>query len=217
MCTENVKKKYHKLVFIVVPVVLLVATVAVSIMMTEDAFAKVGRYTGDSTSQAAAVSNECLNPIFDSNTIDNAVVVGNCGGTVSQQDESGQAGVTTNHQDANPTIELQRSTTTQPPGPGTGDCEGCFASLSEQQVTDFLVIDYNMRLQANGLEQYSATTIQELCNTLNSLKANGPQQDFSEVAGIVSGALESSVGFETASTIVTCLNNIFGSGTFPPP
>ena len=38
------------------------------------------RYGSDSTSQGAAVSNDCLNPIFDSNTIDNAISVGN-GGT----------------------------------------------------------------------------------------------------------------------------------------
>ena len=44
------------------------------------------------TSQAATVSNDCLNPILDSNTIDNVVGVGNCGGTVSQQDEVGSAG-----------------------------------------------------------------------------------------------------------------------------
>ena len=43
------------------------------------------------TSQAATVSNDCLNPILDSNTIDNVVGVGNCGGTVSQQDEVGSA------------------------------------------------------------------------------------------------------------------------------
>ena len=72
-------------------------------MITEDAFARE-RYTGDSTSQAAAVNNECLNPIFDSNTIDNAVGAGNCGGTVSQQDESGSASAPITHQDANPTI-----------------------------------------------------------------------------------------------------------------
>jgi hypothetical protein len=36
---------------------------------------------------AAAVNNDCLNPIFDSNNIDNVVSVGNCGGTVSQQDK----------------------------------------------------------------------------------------------------------------------------------
>ena len=56
------------------------------------------------TSQAASVSNECLNPIFDSNTIDNAVGVGNCGGTVSQQDESGSASAPITHQTANPDI-----------------------------------------------------------------------------------------------------------------
>ena len=72
------------------PAILLAATVAISFVITEDAFARNGRYTGD-TSQAASVSNECLNPIFDSNEdIDNAVGVGNCGGTVSQQDESGR-------------------------------------------------------------------------------------------------------------------------------
>ena len=61
------------------------------------------RYSGDSTSQAAAVSNDCLNPIFDSNEdIDNAVGVGNCGGTVSQQDESGQASAPITSQTANP-------------------------------------------------------------------------------------------------------------------
>ena len=63
------------------------------------------RYSGDSTSQVAAISNDCLNPILDSNTIDNAVGVGNCGGTISQQDESGQASAPI----TSPTIELQRA------------------------------------------------------------------------------------------------------------
>ena len=75
------------------------------------------RATG--TSQAAAVNNQCLNPIFDSEDIDNAVGVGNCGGTVSQQDESGPASAPITSQTANPTIELQRATTTQPPLTGT--------------------------------------------------------------------------------------------------
>ena len=89
MCAENVKRKHNKIAFVTIPVLLLAATVAVSIMVSEDAYAKDGRYSGD-TSQAASVSNDCLNPIFDSNDIDNAVGVGNCGGTVSQQDESGR-------------------------------------------------------------------------------------------------------------------------------
>ena len=73
------------------------------------------------TSQAASVSNECLNPIFDSNTIDNAVGVGNCGGTVSQQDESGSASAPITHQTANPDIELQRATSTSAQPPLTGN------------------------------------------------------------------------------------------------
>ena len=62
------------LAIITIPLlVLAVATVAISLIVSEDAFARE-RYSGDSTSQAAAVSNECLNPIFDSNNIDNALV-----------------------------------------------------------------------------------------------------------------------------------------------
>ena len=82
-----------------------------------------------------SVSNECLNPIFDSNTIDNAVGVGNCGGMISQQDESGQASAPITSQTANPTIELQRATTTQPPDTGTPPqtCEECFDVLNDAQ------------------------------------------------------------------------------------
>jgi hypothetical protein len=99
---------------ITMPVILFAAMVSISFMITEDAFARNERYgAGDTTSQAAAVSNDCLNPILDSKTIDNAVGVGNCGGTVSQQDESSQASAPITHQTANPTIEVQQSTTTQ--------------------------------------------------------------------------------------------------------
>ena len=103
--------------------------VAISVTVSEDPFAKDGRYSGD-TSQAASVSNECLNPILDSNSIDNLVDVGNCAGTVSQQDESGQASAPITHQSANPTIELQRSTTTQPGLGAPMTCEECFDSLT---------------------------------------------------------------------------------------
>lgn len=124
------------IIIIVIPILLLAAKVAISFVITEDAFAREGRYTGD-TSQAAAVSNECLNPIFDSNEdIDNAVGVGNCGGTVSQQDESGQASAPITHQTANPAIELQRATTSQPPLT-VETCEDCFDSLTAAQVSEF--------------------------------------------------------------------------------
>jgi hypothetical protein len=55
------------------------------------------------TSQAAAVSKSCLNPILDSDTLDNMVDVVNCGDTVWQQDGSGQASAPITHQTANPT------------------------------------------------------------------------------------------------------------------
>ena len=107
MCTENVRK-HRKSAFLTIPAILLAAIIAISFVITEDAFAREGRYTGDTTSQAASVSNECLNPIFDSNEdIDNAVGVGNCGGTISQQDESGSASAPITSQTANPDIELQ--------------------------------------------------------------------------------------------------------------
>ena len=98
--------------------ILLTVTLAVTIITittSDNAFARNERYASDATSQVAAVSNECLNPILDSNTIDNAVGVGNCGGTISQQDESGQASAPITSQTANPAIELQRATSTSPP------------------------------------------------------------------------------------------------------
>ena len=92
---------------------MLVATVAISVIVSEDAFARE-RYSGDSTSKQQAVNNECLNPIFDSNTIDNAVGVGNCGGTVSQQDESGQASAPITSQTANPDNRVAKSNINNP-------------------------------------------------------------------------------------------------------
>ena len=124
------------LTIITIPVLLLaVATVAISLIVSEDAFARDGRYSGDSTSQAA--ESECLNPIFDSNSIDNVVGVGNCGGTVSQQDESGSASAPITSQTANPTIELQRATTTQPGLGAPTTCEECFNVLNNDQQAAF--------------------------------------------------------------------------------
>jgi hypothetical protein len=73
-----------------IPLILLAATVAISVLVSEDVLARNnGKYSSDTTSQAAAIDNSCLNPILDSNTIDNVVGVGNCGSTISQQDKSG--------------------------------------------------------------------------------------------------------------------------------
>jgi hypothetical protein len=189
------------LTVIAIPLILLAATVAISTLITEDAFAKDGRYSGESTSQAAAVSNECLNPIFDSNTIDNMVDVGNCGGTVSQQDESGQAGATTTHQTANPTIELQRATTTQPglgaPTPET--CEECLDVLTDEQKQAFL----------EALPpDLSRPTIEQFCEFYSTLTLNQREvaaQDI-ETALITAGVPD----FDTIHSILLCLQNSVG-------
>jgi hypothetical protein len=171
-------------------------------LLTEDVFAR-DRYLTDSTSQAAAVSNDCLNPILDSNTIDNMVGVGNCGGTVSQQDESGQASAPISHQTANPTIELQRSTTTQPPLIGTGgNCTACFDPLTDAQKSEYESILQDRSVTVFGRE---LTTIEELCTLLRNIVLQGRDPIeaieaatnlFEDVQGVSSG---------TVSDIRTCL------------
>jgi hypothetical protein len=173
MCAENVKRIQIKIAFVTILVLLLAATVAISLFLAEDAFAKDGRYSGD-TSQAASVSNECLNPIFDSNEdIDNAVGVGNCAGTVSQQDESGSASAPITSQNANPDIELQRATTTQPPLTETPveTCAACFSTLTPAEQTQFLnrVNDFFPTVDTSmGLED----VINQLCELFETALEN---------------------------------------------
>jgi hypothetical protein len=185
----------------IIPLILLASMVAVSFMITEDVFAKQGRYVGDTTSQAAAANNECLNPILDSNTIDNMVDVGNCAGTISQQDESGQAGATTTSQTANPTIELQRATTTQPgPGAPTPEtCEECLDVLTDEQKQAFL--------EALPLD-LSRPTIEQFCEFYSTLTLNQREvaaQDI-ETALITAGVPD----FATIHSILLCLQNSVG-------
>ena len=144
------------------PVLLLAATVAISSTASEDAFARDGRYSEDSTSQAASVNNDCLNPIFDSNSIDNAIGVGNCGGTVSQQDESGSASAPITSQNANPTLELQRATTITPPpdvGDPQEDCVACFQPVVDNELQGGF-LDALHSLDQNFA---NANTIEEVC------------------------------------------------------
>ena len=186
---------------------MLAATVAISSTISEDAFARDGRYSGDSTNQAAAVSNDCLNPILDSNAdIDNLVGVGNCGGTVSQQDHSGQASAPITLQTANPAIELQRATTTTPP-PGLGasmTCEECFDILSATQET---AVEQLLAGGDNPLEDSliwganPPTTIEELCQiwaTFNSQQRGVADSDIIE--------LLDGVAVATRTEVLRCLN-----------
>ena len=198
-----------------IPVLLLAATVAISVIVSEDAFARE-RYSGDSTSQAAAVNNECLNPIFDSNTIDNAVDVGNCGGTVSQQDESGQASAPITSQTANPAIELQRATsTTQPPLTGTpptvGACVGCFDMLSDTAQSEFEeAIPTRFQMLFPGI-----TTIEQLCAALNRAFLNDEVEVVNSALDVLDSILndfaeDGTINQATHSSIISCLTRLYG-------
>jgi hypothetical protein len=190
-----------------IPLILLAATVAISGVVSEDVYARdYGRYSSDTTSQAAAVDNSCLNPILDSNTIDNVVGVGNCGSTISQQDESGSASSPITHQTADPTLELQRSaTTTQPPGvvDPQGDCEACFQPLVDQEVIGGF-LDELASLDQNFA---NTNTIEEVCMVLLGQNMNQLQTSINNIEG----ALDTlNIDAETRNGIISCLNNIFG-------
>ena len=184
-------------------------------MVTEDAFAKNGRYTGGGdTGQRASVSNECLNPIFDSNEdIDNAVGVGNCGGTISQQDESGSASAPITSQTANPDIELQRATTTQPPltgtpPPTTAGCEQCFNMLNDAQQAAFM---QQLSDDSDGIISPDRT-VEELCAFLVNLFISGNPNAI-EIAEDISDSLDSleetgQIDSTTHSNIESCLKRI---------
>jgi hypothetical protein len=189
------------LAIIAIPLILLAAA---TVLISEDAFARDGgRHSGGGdASQAAAVSNECLNPILDSNTIDNMVGVGNCGGTISQQDESGQAGATTTHQTADPDIELQRATTTQPSLIGIDTCTACFDPLTDAQESEYEAILADRSVGAFGR---SITTVEELCTLLRNIVLQGRDPiEAIEVAVDMLGDIQGVSG-GTVSDITTCL------------
>ncbi|MGN6632542.1 MAG: hypothetical protein ACTHKP_09945 [Nitrososphaeraceae archaeon] len=76
--------------------------------------------------------SSCLNPTSDSNINGNMISNGNCGGTVLQQGQSGQASTPTTVQNANPSIEVQRSTATAQLSltSSRGNCTACFDPLN---------------------------------------------------------------------------------------
>jgi hypothetical protein len=176
-------------------------------LVSEDVLARNnGKYSSDTTSQAAAVDNSCLNPILDSNTIDNVVGVGNCGSTISQQDESGSASTPITHQTANPTIELQRATTTQPPltgPPTTQGCEGCFDVLTATQQSAF-------ETEIPG-EFPGVSTIEQLCAHLVNLIISGenPTEALQNIDEILGRLQETGqISSTTHSAINACLSRL---------
>ena len=151
---------------LIVSLILLVTVVTTPITVTEDSFARYQRHTGGDLSQAVSVRNSCLNPASNSNTNDNMISNGNCGGTISQQGGSGQTSTPTTVQNANPTIEVQRATTTaQPPLTSTGgNCTACFDPLSATQKSELLD-----SLSRDNIIPQTVTTIAQLCEFLRGL------------------------------------------------
>ena len=92
-----------------------------SITAQDVVYAKNERYAKH-IDQSSSISNSCLNPLFDSNIIDNANNVGNCGNTVSQQagGDAGRSSSPITVQSANPKIKINpppQRPTPEPPAP----------------------------------------------------------------------------------------------------
>jgi hypothetical protein len=188
---------------LIVPLILLAVIVTTPITVTEDAFARNGKHTGG-VGQAASVSNSCLNPVSDSNTNSNMISNGNCGGTISQQGRSGQASTPTTVQNANPTIEVQRATTTaQPPLTTTrGNCTACFDPLNATQKSDFEGILQDRSMRSFGVQ---INTIEQLCTFLENIVSNGddPQTAINIVQGFLVDVPGVSLG--TITNLASCL------------
>jgi hypothetical protein len=108
-----------------------------------------------------------LNPVSNSNTNDNMISNGNCGGTVSQQGKSGQASSPITVQNANPIVEVQRTTTAQPPLTSTGgNCTACFDPLSATQKSELLI---SLSEGRSPTISPTVTTIAQLCEFLRGL------------------------------------------------
>jgi hypothetical protein len=191
---HNEKTKKPKFA-IAAPIVaaMLLATTAISMTTTENAFA--GKYENN---QATSTSNSCLNPLFDTSTVGSANTIGNCGNTVSQQEEAGQASSPITHQVASPTIGEQAPS---PPEQEPQTCNQCFFTFLtpdeintfEETLSDITEGQVTSVVQACLLLE--ATTPEELPESLNTIA----------VALQLSGIDES-----TIAEIIDCLERVLG-------
>jgi hypothetical protein len=178
-------------------------------MLTEDAFARYQRHTGGGLNQAASVRNSCLNPVSDSNTNDNMISNGNCGGTISQQGGSGQASTPTTLQNAHPTIEVQRSTT-RPSVTGTHTtCTQCFDMLNatqKQAANQTLAGGFDF---ASGVLPPGITNLVELCNAWNKLTEEQRSEALPDISSLLN---QIHVDSATIAKITTCLLEVVTVG-----
>jgi hypothetical protein len=207
---------------LVIPLIVLAALATTPVTVIENASAVNGhgRHTGGDLSQAASVSNSCLNPVSESNTNNNMISNGNCGGTVSQQGKSGQASTPTTVQNANPTIEVQRGTGTSPEVGLESPGDACIASFSPNG--DFIFqsnIQEDIFLQSfnalAGLNTQPVHTLQELCTYLSVVGAAlGPDAQ-RQTIGHVFDALRATPGIqsEIPGEVRSCLLSAFNIPT----
>jgi hypothetical protein len=208
---------------LVIPLILLAALATTPVTVIEDAFARYQRHSGSDLSQAASISNSCLNPVSNSNTNNNMISNGNCGGTISQQGKSGQASTPTTVQNANPTIEVQRGTGTSPEwglGGGPPDINACDECFSPNG--DFIFqsnIQYDTFFQSfnalAGLNTRPVHTIHDLCTYISILGVViGPDAQ-RQTIGHVSDALRITFGSQSQipTEVMRCLLNAFNITT----
>jgi len=129
---------------------------------------------------------------------------GNCEGTVLQQGQSGQASTPTTVQNANPSIEVQRSTATAQPSltSSRGNCTACFDPLTPAQIAEF-----EGTLQHRSITVFgrNITTIEQLCTLLENVHGQGRDPiEAIEAAADLLGNVQG-VSSTTISNITTCL------------
>jgi hypothetical protein len=138
---------------------------------------------------------------------------GNCGGTISQQGRSGQSSNPTTVQSANPSTEVQRSTTTptQSPGLGSGgntttSCLQCFnvAGFNESAFLTVLQNDSRLTSLNNG---NPVTSLDELCNLINVTVSNQDVQGLLVINNAMLAGL-AQVPTNIAGQIFSCYLNL---------
>ena len=186
MHNEKVNRRNLAIAGVIV-IVLLVSTLISNTASIDSASArKYQRHDATDISQAASVRNSCLNPVSNSNTNSNMISNGNCGGTVSQQGKSGQASTPTTVQNANPTVEVQRSTTTsaEPPVATTPPetCKQCFDmfNATQQQALNQTLAGLDNPLRPPNWPS-GITTLEELCNAWSHFTEDQKNSAFSDI------------------------------------
>jgi hypothetical protein len=123
----------------------------------------------------------------------------NCGNTVSQQEEAGQASSPIVHQNANPTIGVQAPS---PPEPEPQTCEECFtAFLTADEISSF-------EEALSDLTGGTVTSVAEACLVLELAPPGSQQEGLLQIAGLLQ---QIGIDSSTIAEITDCLERVLGS------